>query len=54
MKTHDEKQSSQNQGTRRADRMSDQGGRRSQEAEKARKAHESEPRPTEPETSKQK
>lgn len=39
MKAHSEKQPSENRGTRRADRISDQGGRRSEQAEKARKAH---------------
>lgn len=39
MKPHSEKQSVENQGTRRADRVSDQGGRRSQQAEKSRKEH---------------
>jgi hypothetical protein len=54
MKPPTEKQSVENQGTRRADRMSDQGGRRSQQAEKSRKEHKSGVRPDEVNATKQK
>lgn len=54
MKPRDENQSSQNRGTRRADRMSDQGGRRAQNSEKIRREREAAPRPTESKTLKQK
>lgn len=54
MRGHSEKYPSENHGSRRADRMPDQGGRRSQEAEKTRRAHETGPRPQEAKTVKQK
>jgi hypothetical protein len=47
MRRGSEKQSSANKGTRRADRMSDAGGRRSQQAEASRKEHGTEARPSE-------
>lgn len=53
MKSHPENQPSENRGTRRADRVPDQGGRRSQQAEKARQAHQSAPPPGESGTSKE-
>ena len=54
MKPHSEQQPSENRGTRRADRISDQGGRRSQQAEKARKEHHTGPESDTSKTSKSK
>lgn len=57
MRQHSEKHPSENSGTRRADRMPDQGGRRGQEADKARQEREQSEaakRTPEPETIKQK
>mgnify|MGYP004703762615 CR=1 FL=1 len=54
MRNPSEKKPVENNGSRRADRVPDQGGKRSQDAEKARKENESKPQPPESETIKQK